>query len=94
MTDYAEIVQQLRTCDDSNYDAAVRKAATAISTLLAQRAVLVEEVEAWRKRDDSTHLDGCTDWAGCVDGCPCGDTEVIDAARAATDAAFPEGLTK
>lgn len=93
MTDYAEIVQQLRTCDDSNYDAAVRKAATAISTLLAQQKVLVKiakqrTVDEWEAfaKDEGLDPDGA-DYTGAYDA-------IVRDARAATDAAFKGGLPK
>lgn len=92
MPDPTDIVKRLRdyaSCTDSDVD----DAATAIETLLAQRAVLakiakkrtVDEWEAFAK-DEGLDPDGA-DYTGAYDA-------IVREARAATDAAFTEGLKK
>lgn len=89
MTDYAEIVKRLRKPMVGIIDSVPSQradAATAIETLLAQRAVLVEEVEAGRAWRDS-NAPGGSDRSIALN-------LAWREARAATDVAFPEGLTK
>lgn len=85
--DYPALVKRLRANLDK-YPGFVNlnaEAATAIETLLAQRAVLVREVEAARAwhdtdaRSTGMMMELSTNW---------------DKSRAATDAAFPGGLPK
>lgn len=93
--DYQDLVKRLRTtnCASGLCPRLMHDAATALETLLAQRAVLakiaekrtVDEWEAFAK-DEGLDPDGA-DYTGAYDA-------IVREARAATDAAFPEGLTK
>lgn len=93
MPDPTDIVKRLRANLDK-YPGFVNlnaDAATAIETLLAQRAVLVKEVEAGRKMNEHNYTDD-PDSPNCLEG-----GRLVDAyehARAATDAAFKGGLPK
>lgn len=97
--DYQALVQRLRArisdrrrgFQPSRFERQIyTDAATAITDLLAKQRVLVEEVEAWRHWEVTDKLVGTEDE---VDVNANNAWTFVEQARAATDAAFPGGLT-